>query len=126
MDDVADCLLSVAWNIFPLMGKPPERPENRAEEIRGFLVDSCHDAGMRAREWAAVHGAGAEADHRPFLRLAEVAADTNLFLSMVSGTLVVDQERVHRRWSEIEGLIHEARHLAEGVTEFLDRPAALA
>ena len=125
MDDVADCLLSVAWNIFPLMGKPPARPGNRAEEIRSFLVDACHDAGLRAREWAAEHGAGTEEDHRPFLRLAEVAADANLVLSMVSGTLVVDQERVRRRWTETEALVCEARDLAERVAEFLDSQAAL-
>ncbi|WP_414938781.1 hypothetical protein [Amycolatopsis sp. cmx-11-51] len=120
MDDVADCLLSVAWKIFPLMGKPPARPETRAEEIRSFLVDACHGAGMRAREWAAAHGAGTDADHRPFLRLAEVCADANLYLDMVSGVLVMDPERVHRRWAEIETLVHEARGLAESVTEFLD------
>ncbi|MEU3626788.1 hypothetical protein [Amycolatopsis coloradensis] len=126
MDDVADCLLSVAWKIFPLMGKPPGRPETRAEEIRSFLVDACHGAGMRAREWAAAHGTGTETDHRPFLRLAEVCADANLYLGMVSGVLVVDPERVHRRWAEIEALVHEARGLAESVTEFLDGRAAFA
>ncbi len=124
MDDVADCLLSVAWKIFPLRGKPPACPETRADEIRSFLVDACHGAGMRAREWAAAHGAGTDADHRPFLRLAEVCADANLYLGMVSGTLVVDPERVHRRWAEIEALVHEARDLAGRVTEFLDGHAA--
>ncbi|EME63361.1 hypothetical protein H074_05667 [Amycolatopsis decaplanina DSM 44594] len=111
MDDVADCLLSVAWNIFPLMGKPPSSPESRPEEIRSLLVDACHDAGMRAREWAAAHGAGTEEDRLPFLRLAEVGTDANLFLGMVSGTLVVDHERVRRRWAEIEALVHEAGEL---------------
>ncbi|WP_233224164.1 hypothetical protein [Amycolatopsis sp. BJA-103] len=112
MDDVADCLLSVAWNIFPLMGKPPASPGDRPEEIRSFLVDTCHDAGLRAREWAAAHGAGTAADRRPFLRLAEIGADANLFLGMVSGTLVTDHERIRRRWTEIETLVGEARELA--------------
>ncbi|WP_037305463.1 hypothetical protein [Amycolatopsis orientalis] len=124
MDDVADCLLSVAWNLFPLMGRPPARPGNRPEEIRSFLVDACHDAGMRAREWAAARGAGSEQDRRPFLRLAEVAVDTDLFLSMVSGTLVADDERVRRRWAEIEVLVREACDLAGEVTEFLGRQTA--
>ncbi|RSN61269.1 hypothetical protein DMH01_18795 [Amycolatopsis sp. WAC 04182] len=112
MDEVADCLLSVAWNIFPLMGKPPARPGNRPEEIRTLLVDACHDAGMRAREWAAEHGAGTEEDRRPFLRLAEVGTDANLLLGMVSGTLVPDHERVRRRWAEVETLAAEAGELA--------------
>ncbi|MBB5857830.1 hypothetical protein ACFQ05_19665 [Amycolatopsis umgeniensis] len=112
MDDVADCLLSVAWNIFPLMGKPRASPGDRSEEIRSFLVDICHDAGLRAREWAAAHGAGTAADRHLFLRLAEVGADANLFLGMVSGTLVVDHERVRRRWTEIEALVREAHELA--------------
>ncbi|HET6288390.1 MAG TPA: hypothetical protein VFG15_16800, partial [Amycolatopsis sp.] len=113
MDEVADCLLSVAWHIFPLMGRPPAGPGNRPEEIRTLLVDACHDAGMRAREWAAAHGAGTEDDRRPFLRLAEVGTDANLFLGMVSGTLVADHERVRRRWAEIEALVLEAGELAE-------------
>ncbi|OXM45786.1 hypothetical protein [Amycolatopsis alba] len=112
MDDVADCLLSVAWNIFPLMGKPPASPRSRPEEIRALLVDACHDAGMRAREWAAAHGAGTEEDRVHFLRLAEVGTDANLFLGMVSGTLVTDHERVRRRWAEIEALVEEAGELA--------------
>ncbi|AGM06215.1 hypothetical protein [Amycolatopsis keratiniphila] len=112
MDDVADCLLSVAWNIFPLMGKPPASPGNRTEEIRTLLVDACHDAGMRAREWAAAHGAGTEEERRPFLRLAEIGTDANLFLGMVSGTLVADPERIRRRWAEIETLVIEAGELA--------------
>ncbi|MFJ8910191.1 hypothetical protein [Amycolatopsis sp. NPDC102389] len=123
MDEVADCLLSVAWNIFPLMGKPSARPGNRAEEIRTLLVDACHDAGLRAREWAAAHGAGTEETRRPFLRLAEIGTDANLFLGMVSGTLVADEERVRRRWAEIETLVLEAGELAgslEGRPE--DRP----
>ncbi|WET82762.1 hypothetical protein P3102_16885 [Amycolatopsis sp. QT-25] len=115
MDEVADCLLSVAWHIFPLMGRPPASPGDRPEEIRTLLVDACHDAGMRAREWAAAHGAGTEDDRRPFLRLAEVGTDANLFLGMVSGTLVADRERVRRRWAEIEALVREAGELAEQV-----------
>ncbi|MFI5560835.1 hypothetical protein ACIA2T_16295 [Amycolatopsis japonica] len=111
MDDVADCLLSVAWNIFPLMGKPPAIPGNRTEEIRTLLVDACHDAGMRARERAAAHGAGTEEERRPFLRLAELGTDANLFLGMVSGTLVADPERIRRRWAEIETLVLEAGEL---------------
>ncbi|WP_233611616.1 hypothetical protein [Amycolatopsis sp. WAC 01376] len=124
MDEVADCLLSVAWNIFPLMGKPPARPGNRPEEIRTLLVDACHEAGMRAREWAAAHGAGTEDDRRPFLRLAEVGTDANLFLGMVSGTLVADHERVRRRWAEIEALVVEVSELAEQVKGAAGEPAA--
>ncbi|MGY6653297.1 hypothetical protein ACXIZN_14110 [Amycolatopsis sp. TRM77291] len=112
MDEVADCLLSVAWSIFPLMGKPPASPGDRPGEIRTLLVDACHDAGMRAREWAAEHGAGTEDDRRPFLRLAEVGTDANLLLGMVSGTLVADHERIRRRWAEIETLAAEAVELA--------------
>ncbi|MFI9456659.1 hypothetical protein [Amycolatopsis sp. NPDC052450] len=124
MDEVADCLLSVAWNIFTLMGKPPARPGNRPEEIRTLLVDACHEAGMRAREWAAAHGAGTEDDRRPFLRLAEVGTDANLFLGMVSGTLVADHERVRRRWAAIEALVLEAGELAEQVKGAAGEPAA--
>ncbi|UMP05152.1 hypothetical protein [Amycolatopsis sp. EV170708-02-1] len=114
MDDVADCLLSVAWNIFPLMGKPPASPGNRTEEIRTLLVDACHDAGMRARERAA-HGTGTDEERRPFLRLAEIGTDANLLLGMVSGTLVADSERIRRRWAEIETLVLEAGELAASI-----------
>ncbi|MFD5246266.1 hypothetical protein ACFWIW_17075 [Amycolatopsis sp. NPDC058340] len=127
MDDVADCLLSVAWNIFPLMGKPPANPGNRTEEIRTLLVDACHDAGMRARERAAAHGTGTEEERRPFLRLAEIGTDANLFLGMVSGTLLADPERIRRRWAEIETLVLEAGELAaliKGRPE--DRPPLVA
>ncbi|WIV54696.1 hypothetical protein [Amycolatopsis nalaikhensis] len=116
MDDAGCCLLSVAWNIAPLT---EGRPDSRRGAIRRSVESACRTAGLGAREWAARHGTGTEAQYRPFLQLADVAYEIATLLLLVDDFLVPDLEREHRRWAEIEDLLVRFTELADWTSAFL-------
>ncbi|WP_410614920.1 hypothetical protein [Amycolatopsis sp. lyj-109] len=124
MDDAGCCLLSVAWNVAPLAGGPPDGPPDgppgsRRGELRRTVEAVCRTAGRGAREWAARHGAGTEAEYRPFLQLADVAYEIATLLLLVEDFLVPDLGREHRRWAEIEELTTRLTELSEWTAAFL-------
>lgn len=116
MDDAGCCLLSVAWNIAPLLQSPPA---SRQASLRAKVEETCRQAGLGARSWAAHHGTGAEAEYRPFLQLADVAYEIATLLLLVGDFLVPDLEREHRRWAEIEALTTRLDELEGWTSAFL-------
>jgi hypothetical protein len=116
MDDAGCCLLSVAWNIAPLLQSPPA---SRQASLRVKVEETCRVTGLGARSWAAHHGAGTEAEYRPFLQLADVAYEIATLLLLVGDFLVPDLEREHRRWAEIEDLTTRLAELAGWTSAFL-------
>jgi hypothetical protein len=120
MDDAGCCLLSVAWNIAPLLESPPA---SRQASMRATVEEVCRVAGLGARSWAVHHGAGTEAEYRPFLQLADVAYEIATLLLLVGDFLVPDLEREHRRWAEIEGLMSRLDELSGWTTSFLSSMA---
>jgi hypothetical protein len=116
MDDAGCCLLSVAWNIAPLLESPPA---SRQASLRAAVEEVCRVAGLGARSWAVHHGTGAEAEYGPFLRLADVAYEIATLLLLVGDFLVPDLEREHRRWAEIEGLMSRLEELSGWTSSFL-------
>jgi hypothetical protein len=116
MDDAGCCLLSVAWNVAPLT---EGRPASRRGELRRTVVSVCRTAGHGARDWAARHGAGTEAEYRPFLQLADVAYEIATLLQLVEDFLVPDLGREHRRWAEVEDLTTRLTELDGWTSAFL-------
>jgi hypothetical protein len=116
MDDAGCCLLSVAWNVAPLA---EGQPGSRRTTLRRTVVTVCQAAGHGARDWAARHGTGTEAEYRPFLQLADVAYEIATLLLLVEDFLVPDLEREHRRWAEIEQLTARLTELAGWTSAFL-------
>jgi len=120
MDDAGCCLLSVAWNIAPLL---EAQPASRRSEIRRGVEEVCRTRGRGARSWAAQNGVGTDAEYRPFLQLADVAYEIATLLLLVGDFLVPDLEREHRRWAEIEELMARLDELAGWTSAFLAEPA---
>ncbi|WP_328649794.1 hypothetical protein OHS58_11570 [Amycolatopsis sp. NBC_00348] len=116
MDDAGCCLLSVAWNIAPLL---EPSPTSRRSTLRATIEETCRLTGHAARSWASCHGTGTEPEYRPFLQLADVAYETATLLLLVGDSLVPDLEREHRRWAEIEGLMSRLEELSDWTSSFL-------
>jgi hypothetical protein len=116
MDDAGCCLLSVAWNIAPLLEK---QPRSRRGSLRAEVERVCRTTGHGARSWAARHGTGTEEQYRPFLQLADIAYEIATLLLLVGDFLVPDVEREHRRWAEVEGLLARMTELAGWTSAFL-------
>ncbi|MFG1646981.1 hypothetical protein ACGFMK_42460 [Amycolatopsis sp. NPDC049252] len=116
MDDAGCCLLSVAWNVAPLLESPPT---SRRASLRATVEETCRVTGLGARSWAARHGIGTEAEYRPFLQLADVAYEIATLLLLVGDFLVPDLEREHRRWAEIEALKSRLEELSGWTSSFL-------